>query len=64
MDIRVTQVNNIFPKLLLQMEFSILIPEMVLFLLCDKYSITKAARAQTLGFFEGFLKVASEREEV
>ena len=41
--IRVTQVlNNIFPKWLSKIEFFNLIPEMVLFLLCDKYSITKA----------------------
>ena len=37
------------------MEFFILIPEMVLFLLCDKYSITKARSniGLFLMFFEG-----------
>ena len=59
---RVTQVNNIFPKLLSEIEFFNLIPEMVLFLLCDKYSITKAR--SNIGLFKGFFKVASEREKV
>ena len=44
------------------MELFILIPEMVLYLLCDKYLITKAR--SNISLFLGFLKVASEREKV
>ena len=49
---RVTQVNNIFPNWLSKTEFFILIPEMVLFLLSDKYSITKAG--SNIGLFKRF----------